>query len=94
MRIGADDQIEKLRQKKKDVEARIRRLQHQQTTAARKRDARRKILVGAVVLQAAMQDAAVKAWLGRLLDQSLSRERDRSLFGFGFESSPEMGGGN
>jgi hypothetical protein len=72
---------EKLRQLKaleQAIEARRRSLESRRR---RKDDTRRKILVGAIVLARVEQGRLPEAELREWLDQALTREDDRGLFG-------------
>jgi predicted nucleotidyltransferase len=59
----------------------LARQNHKATSAERKLDTRKKVLVGAVILEQASKDASFKKWLGDLLEKSLVKENDRKLFG-------------
>jgi hypothetical protein len=80
------DRIETLEQRLKQLKAR-----HQQSEARRRtfesrrerrEDARRKILVGAIVLAKVEQGVLEEPVLRQWLDAALSRNDDRALFGF------------
>lgn len=76
-----NDKLEKLKEQRKVLDARIRKEQNRESTRQRKRDTRRKILAGAAVLDQAGKNPAYKANLYRLLDRFLIRKTDRELFG-------------
>lgn len=80
MAIDVDDYLEGLLRRKANLETRIAGLRRQASERARKLDARRKILAGAVLMAAAKDDERVRTLLVRLLDKHLSSERDRSAF--------------
>ena len=75
-----DDQIKALEDKRRKLDAQLARLHAAGRAEARKRDTRRKILAGAVVLNQADENEAAKARLWKLLDQALVKDRDRELF--------------
>jgi hypothetical protein len=81
MADDTDTRLAKLKQRRASYDDKIRRLEKTAREKARKEDTRRKILVGAVVLVAAEDDPDKKQWLARLLDQELTRDDDRTLFG-------------
>lgn len=74
------DYLEKLKQQREQLNARIQAAEAREKSAERKRDARRKILVGAYYLDKARQDKT-EAELVKTLDAFLTRDSDRSLFG-------------
>ena len=78
-----DDQIKALEDRRRKLDAQIARLHAAGRAEARKRDTRRKILAGAVVLNQADENEAAKARLWKLLDQALVKDRDRELFNLG-----------
>jgi len=80
-----DDRLARLRMEKNRLQARARH-------AERKRDTRRKILIGGAVL-AAIDREGVPAMTGksqllRWLDGQLSRSHDRAVFGLPTRSTP------
>jgi hypothetical protein len=75
-----NDKLAKLKQQRSRYDEKIKRLEKAEREKERKRDTRRKILAGAVVLAAVENDPDRKAWLARLLDQELIRDDDRELF--------------
>ena len=78
---AAQKQLEDAQQKKKAVlEKHIRIAQTRASSLQRKTDARRKILIGAMVLNLVDQKPESNANLLRDLDEFLERDRDRELF--------------
>lgn len=69
--------------------AQLKKLQHRiqaqkravDARLARAQDTRRKILVGAVLLHAIDLGKVDQEWLTRLLNEGLSKDQDRTLFG-------------
>ncbi len=78
-----DDQIKALEERRRKIDSQIARLHAAGRAEARKRDTRRKILAGAVVLNQADENEAAKTRLWKLLDQALVKDRDRELFNLG-----------
>ena len=74
--------IEKLKEKKAQIEAQIKKAQARERVQQRKDDARRKIIAGALALnhmEANPEDAfSQKLW--RLLDEYVVKEKERSFF--------------
>jgi len=80
-RMKKTDRLERLRRKKDELLARIAQLQAAEAKKQRAEDARRKILVGAVVLAAVERGEWDHTALKKLLEAGLVRDRDRALFG-------------
>ena len=78
---SVDDRIKALELKRKQIDARIANLRAANQADARKKDTRRKILAGAVVLNQADTDREARTRLWKLLDRNLDKTRDRELFG-------------
>lgn len=72
-----EKQLAELKAKKKQLEARAR---SRESAQARKNEARRKILVGAMVLNEAERNHSLDELTARL-DAFLTRDDERSLFG-------------
>lgn len=77
----SDARMQRLVEQREKLNAKIARQRARAESAARKRDTRRKIVVGAAVLAAAERDEAVRAWLDPLLDQVVTRPHDREVLG-------------
>ena len=77
-----DQKLEALRKRRAAIDAEVNRLQAKARAENRKHDTRRKILIGAVVMQE-MEDSPdrVGAWVRNLLSERLKKPRDRALFG-------------
>ena len=73
------ERLDKMKQKHKVLKARIERLEAAEKTREKKRDTRRKILLGAYVLEQAKRDGSVGEWY-RKMDGFLQRDSDRVLF--------------
>ena len=79
-RRSIEDRIEQLEARQKQDAALLARLKARKNQTERKQDTRRKILVGALVLNKARQSALAGDQLVRLLDEGLTAPRDRALF--------------
>jgi hypothetical protein len=75
-----EERLNKLTEQKQKIDARIKRLNAKQTTAERKRETRRKMLAGAVVLKEAEQNPKFGEWFHNLLNARLTAARDRFAF--------------
>jgi hypothetical protein len=75
-----NEKLIRLREKQKIIAAQIRREESRINAKKRKDDTRRKILVGAAILDKASRDEQYGKWLQRLLDGFLERDDDRALF--------------
>ena len=73
------ERLEKLRQQKAQLEAKIKRVEAQEKAKAKKADTRRKILVGSYYLNMAEVENNMPE-LVQKMDGFLSRPSDRALF--------------
>ena len=73
------ESIDKARQKVAQAKAQLQALEARATALNRKADARRKIILGGLLLDAAMKDAEWEKRLGVLMDR-ISRDQDRKAF--------------
>ncbi|WP_242141247.1 mobilization protein [Sphingomonas sp. TREG-RG-20F-R18-01] len=71
--------IEKARLKVAQAKVRLQALEARASTLNRKADARRKIILGGLLLDAAMKDAEWEARLNELIER-ISRDQDRKAF--------------
>lgn len=78
---GNDKRIEALRTKRAQIDAELTRLHAQSRAEERKADTRRKILIGAIILQEMEAQLEIDAWVRKLLQERLRKDRDRTLFG-------------
>lgn len=74
------DQLTELRQKEAQIRAQIQAIETRAKEADRKKDARRKILIGAAVLAKIKRGAWPQKQLLDLVDSELKSDRDRLLF--------------
>ena len=85
----SSDRLEKLRQQQEKLKRKIALEQSRLRDQERKRDTRRKIIAGALVLKHAEIHPAFRETLHELLDKFVERDEDRALF----ELPPKGGGG-
>ena len=76
-----NSKLETLKAKKEQIEARIKNIEAKERSRAKKDDTRRKILIGAMVLEMAGKDHEAKKKITTQLDGFLTRPMDRDLFG-------------
>lgn len=72
--------LERLRQQQEAIATQIRQELAREAQHQRKLDTRRKVLVGAAVLNQVSQGKLTQEWLMQLLDEELTRECDRKIF--------------
>jgi hypothetical protein len=77
----ADTKLKQLIEKRDAVNARIKQEQNKVNASKRRADTRRKVLVGAAVLQWAAHDSEFHSKLMTELKAFLIRDTDRELFG-------------
>lgn len=88
MASPTQEAIEKARLKVEQAKARLQALESRAATLNRKQDARRKIILGGLLLDAAMKDSE---WENRLNDlmRRISRDQDKKAFeGWTFKGAP------
>jgi len=82
------ESIEKARRKVEQAKAQLQALEARAATLNRKADARRKIILGSLLLDAAMKDAEWEKRLGVLMER-INRDQDRKAFaGWTFRGDP------
>lgn len=79
MAAPTPESIDKARRKVEQAKAQLQALQARASALDRKADARRKIILGGLLLDAAMKDAEWEDRLKVLMDR-ISREQDRKAF--------------
>lgn len=91
MAAPTPEAIETARKKVLQAKARLQALEARAATLNRKADARRKIVLGGLLLDAAMKDAAWEAHLTELM-RRISRDQDHKAFeGWTFKGGPADG---
>lgn len=73
-----EEKLKQAKAKKAQLDARRRVVE---TRKKRQDDTRRKVLVGALVLAEMERGGHIKPIIDRLIDDGLTKERDRALFG-------------
>jgi large subunit ribosomal protein L7/L12 len=76
-----DERVKALEVKQAQIRAQIQALKARDTAQERKDETRRKVLVGGVVLKMVRESKLQKTQLNQWLDESLTADRDRVLFG-------------
>lgn len=76
----AEEQLAELRQKESQIRAQIQAIEARAKEADRKKDARRKILIGGAILAKVKRGAWSQKQLADLLNSELKLDRDRDLF--------------
>lgn len=86
--MSNQSRLESLQKKQQALQDQIRREKLRLANAERKKDTRRKILVGATILNEAERDQDLALRLQKLLAAQLTRSDDRELFDL--EPLPEV----
>lgn len=73
-------ELQRLLEKEKQIKARIQQLKSQEKSRERKKDTRRKILIGGAILASIKNGKLTEQWLMELLDKALAKKQDRDLF--------------
>ena len=81
MQTSKAQRLETLRQQQKAVNERVKLLEQWQRDEKRKEDTRQKILLGAIIKQEMGARPDIDTWMNRLLDERLTKAKDRALFG-------------
>ena len=83
------DRIARLEERKRAIDAQLREAKAREKKKARAQDTRRKILLGALLLEEMDRDEKLAKWVRRKLPRYLKRDVDRELFGI--SSMPTVG---
>lgn len=75
------ERLEELQKKEAQIKAQIQAIKAQESSEERKKDTRRKILIGGVVLSKVKRGEWGNDRLHSLLNNELKADRDRELFG-------------
>lgn len=88
MAVPTPEAIDKARLKLQQAKARLQLLEARASTINRKADARRKIILGGLLLDAAMKDPAWEIHLTELI-RRITRDQDHKAFeGWAFKGGP------
>ncbi|WP_299011845.1 mobilization protein [uncultured Shewanella sp.] len=79
-------QLEKLKEKQKQIQAQIKQVEAREKQKQRKEDTRRKIILGAMIMDAMKNSAQYREKIESDLNRYLTNERDRKLFNLSEES--------
>ena len=81
MAADASDKLTKLEQQQKELAEKIKREKAKLRREQREREQRRAAIVGALVLKHYEDAPEIKAWIDKLLDETLEDNNERVLFG-------------
>lgn len=73
--------VEKLKEKKRQLDARIKKIESLEKTKKRKEDTRRKIIIGGALLALAARDPKSRKNIYQCLDDLVTNPKDRALIG-------------
>ena len=76
------DRLEQLKIQQEQLKNKIRQIEDKEKEKSKKLDTRRKILIGALMLQEMKDKPDTEKTVINKLDKFLTKERDRELFGF------------
>jgi len=79
--MQTNPRLKKLKQRREQIEARIKNLEARDRSREKKRDTRRKILIGAFFMEQMEKDEPMKKKILAGLNGFLVRANDRELFG-------------
>lgn len=71
--------VEKLKEQKRQLEARIKKIESLEKSKKRKEDTRRKIIIGGAMLAYAAADDSCKEKLYKILGKFITNPKDRAL---------------
>jgi hypothetical protein len=80
-RLNRTAQIRKLAEDEAKIRAKLAQLKAAESADERKRDTRRKVLIGSMLLRLVEQGEWTRERLDQMLDKYLTRSDDRALFG-------------
>lgn len=81
-KVSYEEQKQRLNEKKARLQAQFQKVAGRERAEERKADTRKKILAGAVVLKACETDTVLKEKVWGLMEQNLTMNKDRTVFGF------------
>jgi len=80
------NKVEKLKMQREQLNARIQKMEASEKAREKKRDTRRKILIGAYYLDKARDESTMDE-VNKIMDGFLTRQSDRELFGLKTEEA-------
>ena len=81
--MNTNPKLKKLQQKKDQIDARIKLIEAREKAKAKKEDTRRKILIGAMIMEQMEKSEEARKKILVNLNGFLTRPLDRGLFGLG-----------
>ena len=81
-KLSYEEQKQRLKEKQARLQAQFQKVAGRERADERKADTRKKILAGAVVLKACETDTVLKEKVWGLMEQNLTMNKDRAVFGF------------
>ena len=81
-KLSYQEQKQRLMEKQARLKAQFQKVAGREKADERKADTRKKILAGAVVLKACETDTELKEKVWSLMEQNMTMNRDRGVFGF------------
>jgi len=88
--MQAKTKLEQLKEQKKNLERRIQMAEAREKTKDKKKDTRRKILLGAYYLDKTTKDNSMDE-IKKLMDRYLTRDSDRILFDLPIKAEKDKG---
>ncbi len=85
---NVDERIARIKQQREALAQRLNTLEQKAASEARKRDTRRKIIVGGAIIAQMEKDAAFAAAVRRILAQSVGRQNDREAIADLLDAAP------
>lgn len=82
-----EERLKKLEEKQNQLKAKIQKIKAMDSAEERKRDTRKKVVVGAVMLEMVQSGEWPEEKFKGMLDRKLTRARDRELFGLSIEGA-------
>ena len=79
-RLTDEDRLKRLQQRRDQLNAQLAALEARNRQAEKKRDDRRKILLGTLVMTDLPERPELRAWLAKRLPGFLNRPEDKKLF--------------
>jgi len=83
-----ETQIEKAKRQYEQAKARLYATKARETKLTRKRDTRRKVILGGALMETAERDQPARTMMRRLI-RNLSREQDRKMFDLNIDAHPD-----
>ena len=83
-----ETQMEKAKRQYEQAKARLHATKARETKQQRKRDTRRKVILGGALIELADRDQPARSMMRRLIG-NLSREQDRKMFDLNVDAHPD-----